>query len=134
MSRNSASCFFETLVVHRNMHMPIFMVFPSQGNACAGAESLQLRPRPVFLRRLHASLDEGDALDAVLHGRKDYVLARLAALPARRADGPRRLLIDIGEAFEIAFRMARWHAANPAGDRHRAGTVARQKLLGLTER
>src|SRR5690606_16320447 len=97
-------------------------------------QNLQLRPGAVLLRRFHAGFDEGDPFDAVLDGRIDDVLSRLAALPPRRADRPRRLLVDVGETFEVAFRMARRHAGQPRRDLAGAGAGAGDELLRLPER
>src|SRR5271166_2082175 len=75
---------------------------------------LQLHPLPVALRRLHHRLDEGEAFDAVVDGWKLDALRRLFAVP-RRLDSGCDFGIDVGEALEIAFRVARWNAGHPRG-------------------
>ena len=61
----------------------------------------------------------------------DHVLGRLAALLARRADGAGRFCVDVGEAFEIAFRMAGRHARHARRGRAGAGAAAGDQLLRL---
>ena len=69
-------------------------------------------PFRIGFRRFHCGLDESEAFDAVFDGREVDALRRL--LPrARRFDRKRDLRIDVGKAFEIAFRMTRRHAHNP---------------------
>src|SRR5690606_29974297 len=76
---------------------------------------------------------EGDALDAVLHGRKHHILSRLAILAPRRADGPCSLRVDVGEALQIAFRMAGRHPRHSPRRSTGPGTSAGDQLLGLAE-
>src|SRR5690606_31697895 len=78
--------------------------------------------------------DEGDAFDAVLDRRIDHVLGRLAALAARRADRPRRLLVEVGEAFQIALGMAAGDASQARRGRPRARAGPGQEPLRLAER
>src|ERR1700722_5720048 len=73
---------------------------------------LRLHPLAVGLRRFDRGLDEFHPLDAIVDGREMRGLQWLLADPGG-FDGQRHLRIDVGEAFEIAFRMARRDARHP---------------------
>src|SRR5207249_6503497 len=68
---------------------------------------IQLRPRRVFLRRLHHRFDKGHAADGILDlgiVERGIVLRRLAAFEPG-ADVVGEILVDVREGFEITLRM-----------------------------
>ena len=98
-----------------------------------GGLRLELHPGAVGFRRLHRRFDEGDAFDAVDDGREVAFGRRLLAL-ARRFDRQRDLGIDVGEAFEIALRMAAGRAGDARRRGARAGAAAGDDARRLAER
>src|SRR5579883_2061101 len=97
------------------------------------ASARGLRPLPVRLRRLHRRLDESKTFDAVVDRREMGRLVRLLAI-LRRADSRRHFAIDIGEAFEIAFRMAGRNAGDARRGRAGIRPAARDDPRRLAER
>ena len=82
---------------------------------------------PLALDDLTDRLDEGEAFDAVVDGREVDALRRLLAR-ARGFDRRGDFGIDVGEALEIALRMARRHAGHARRRLARARTSAGDDL------
>src|SRR5690606_41567472 len=91
-------------------------------------------PRRVLFGGIDAGLDEGHAFDAVLDRRIDDLFSGRSALAPCRTDRAGRFGIDVGEALEITFRMARRHTAAAACHSTRAGAVPGEQLARLAER
>ena len=103
---------------------------PATGARRSGS---QRDPGAVPGRGLHAGLDEGDAGDAVLEAGVEHLLRHRLVLAAG-ADRAGGLGVDVGEALEIALRMAAGRAADPRGVGVRPGAAAGEELLRLAER